>query len=377
MIEVAVPQGSGPIADELAKPKAAPDLADLERGPVILACIVYRQTIQRLDRLIASVADKVSAVLFVDGPFEGLSDQVSSGQEMYDAIAESCNRHGVKFAIACPDEPWASEPEKRTEAARMALDISQRRWPKEMAWVLVLDSDEWLTSDIDWDVVLGYGHGSGTVQSWRDGEWVREGGDGTNMVRLFPNTDSLLWGPAHFDVRDNGFGKTYIGWEKALSNEDVPAFTFAHDLGEKVIAAEYETYNDRARLKAEGKMMRTIETVPEHGRLVIRMDTESVLAGDWSEGIVVRVGNSFLGVEGEGYSYCQLISMEPAPDGLEAVDMEFELIPTEEEAAELMALYEQGRQAARERQAASTSRRIQKRMRKHDKTLRARRGRQD
>jgi hypothetical protein len=233
------------------------------------------------------------------------------------------------------------------------------------AWLLVIDSDEWLESDIDWDVVKELGHGTGQMVTYRGLERApNDGGDGALMVRLVPNSESLLWGPAHFDLRDMGIPKTYTGWEKALSNTDKPAFKIGHDLGEKVIQAEYDAYNDRARLAAEGRMMRVVEDYSRGDKIVVRMDKETANANGWEPGLVVSFNAGLLGQEDKGFA--EVSHLEDVP-GIEAYDIHFDRIAKEDEEAKVRANAE--REIAKR---VATQEGLARRVKKRSRTWRAR-----
>lgn len=294
----------------------------------------------------------------MDGPFAGLEGPLCSPDDNYIAIDRAAREIGIECQIRFSgNEPWRGEPEKRTAAARAALDLGP--------WVLVLDSDEWITTPIDWSKVLPLGHGTARIHTYRgDIPAPGEGGDGARMVRLFPNTPSLLWGPRHFDVRDRSLGKTYSGWEKALSNDDEPCMTIGHDLGEKVIKKEYEAYNDARRLAAEGAMMRVVEDYTNSDRLVVRMDSESAATGGWKAGLIVSFPGALVGIKAET-GYAEVAEVVPV-DGIEAVDIRMLHVPDAEAKVKIEA---NAAAEIRERQAreAQLAKRMKKRARRWDR----------
>lgn len=302
-----VPQGRSlePVSEELAKPLTGaqrdPDIGAFETPCIIAAVIWYKQTPERLERLVRSLKDRCQGIVGLDGPYVGLSADEQSPADNYEAISGTADELGIAWDLFC-GQGWTGEPQKRTAAARAALELALNLEPEAEPWLLIIDSDEWLLSDINADPVIAYGHGSAQLQSYRDGEPVDEGGTGSKMVRLVPNTMHLLWGPAHFDLRDMSIPKTYSGWERALINEEVPAFTLGHDLGEKVIQAEYDAYNDVRRVRAEGKMMRIVEDYQRGAdRVVIRMDNEQIASNGWRVDMVVQVNGPLIGREETGY----------------------------------------------------------------------------
>lgn len=333
-------------------------MPSVSRGPVVAAVIFYRQTPERLDRMVRSLAGRCQGIVALDGPFVGLSKERMSPLDNYHAIADAADDIGIDWALF-EGQDWWGEPQKRTAAALAAWEMGERHTP-DGTWVLVLDSDEWLEDDIDWDVVLELGHGTGKMVSYKWPERTTAGGDGSLMVRLMPNTGQLVWGPAHFDVRDMSIPKTYIGWEKALANTDPVAFHIGHDLGEKIIQAEYEAYNDRARLRAEGRMMRVVEDYITGDKLVVRMDTEQINANGWVPGIPVSFNANMLGTPENGFA--EVREIVPV-DGIDACDIHFERIPKDEADAKIKANAEREIER-RQKQSEALQRRVQKRSRK-------------
>ncbi len=336
----------------------------VERGPVIAALIFYKQTPERLYRCVKSLEGSCDGVVALDGPFAGLQGELCSPIDNYDAIDEAATEIGVTFDIFECDMAWRGEPEKRTAAARAAYNL-RVVLDGEMPWLLVLDSDEWITTPIDWTNVLPYAHGTARINAYRgDTPAPGEGGDGAKMVRLFPNTPTLLWGPAHYDVRDLSMKKTYSGWEKALTNTDEPCMTIGHDLGEKVIKEEYDAYNDGRRLAAEGKMMRVTEDYTNSDRLVVRMDAESATTNKWEPGLIVTFPGGLVGIKAET-GYAEVYEVVPV-DGIEAVDIRMRHVPDEDakQKIEVRAAVEIQERQMREAQLA---RRMQKRAKKWDR----------
>jgi len=345
-------------------------LGAFETPCIIAAVIWYRQTPERLRRLVASLEYRCQGVVALDGPFAGLSDDASSPEDNYNAIADAADSIDLPYRVF-EGRVWRAEPEKRTAAARAALALALELEPDAEPWVLWVDSDEWLLTDLDAEPVAANGHGSCQLQSYRDGEPVDEGGTGTRMVRLFPNSEHLIWGPAHFDVRDMSIPKTYLGWEKALVNDEEPAFTLGHDLGEKVIQAEYEAYNDRQRVLAEGKMLRTVEDYGRgHGRFVIRMDDEQIALSEWGVGTVIGVRNELIEREGEGNGSVVVRRIEPV-EGNEGLlsDVICERV-SDEEAEELARVQAEAMATRMVEQQASAMKRLRKRMRQQARASR-------
>jgi hypothetical protein len=343
----------------------------VERGPVIAALIFYRQTPERLYRCVKSLEGSCDGVVALDGPFAGLEGDLYSPADNYEAIADAAEEIGVEYRAFKCEEPWRGEPEKRTAAARSAMDLEGQiallgdRPVWGTGWVLVIDSDEWITTGIDWTNVLPYAHGTSRINAYRgDTPAPGEGGDGAKMVRLFPNTPTLQWGPAHYDVRDLSIPKTYTGWEKALTNTDEPCMTIGHDLGEKIIRDEYDAYNDKRRLAAEGKMMRVVEDYTNSDRLVVRMDAESATTGKWEPGLIVTFPGGLVGIEAET-GYAEVYEVV-AVEGIEAVDIRMRHVPDEDakRKIEVRAAVEIQERQMREAQLAK---RMRKRAKQWDK----------
>jgi hypothetical protein len=306
--------------EELAKPVDKVRYTDLpdsafERPCVVAALIWYRQTPERLTRCVRSLTGRVGGVVAVDGPYAGLSDQAMSPLDNYHAIAGAV---GIPWRIY-EGQLWGSEPQKRTAAAHVALELARDIDPEAFPWVLVIDSDEWLMSDLSPEVIEAYGMGSCILRAHRGNEAAPGAeGDGAKMVRLIPNSETLMWGPAHYDVRDSR--QTYTGWEKALNNEQVPAFEMGHDIGEKVIAAEYDAYNDTRRLEAEGKMMRVVTDYTKGDEIVVRMDNEQIAAGKWAVDVVVNFAGPLIGQEEAGYA--RVVEILPVTEDISDIHLE-------------------------------------------------------
>ncbi len=371
LLDTPVGRSLAPLPDDLAEP-AEVNQRRLDTGsfenPIIIAAIIwYRQTPERLARCVASLSGRADGFVALDGPFVGLADEPSSPEDNYESLRDAGLAAELRWDIF-EGQVWGGEPQKRTAAARVALDLARRIDPDAEPWVLVIDSDEFLASDITPDAVMAYGHGTARMQSYRDGLEVDEGGSGAKMVRLVPNTEHLLWGPAHFDLRDMSIPKTYSGWEKALANEDVPAFVLGHDMGEKVIGVEYEAYNDLRRLQVEGKMMRVVEDYQRGSdHIVVRMDNEQIATSKWRPGLVVSFGGALLGQNEDGF--CIVERIEPVSGHGDLIsDIYLKKVDDEqaEQAAKVMVDAEVERVTL---QRQLLAKRIQKKARKADRML--------
>jgi hypothetical protein len=295
----------------------------------IAAVIFYKQHPDRLHRLVTSLAGRCQGIVALDGPYHGLSTEPQSPRDNYEALYDACASKELDCAI-WQGRIWSGEPQKRTAAAREAHILGSHRTSNP--WLLVIDSDEWLLTDIDWTKVSQ--HGTAILHNYTDDKPdPGTAGDGSKMVRLYPNTPELVWGPAHFDVRDIGKRHTYSGWEKGLANDDDPAFTIAHDQSNKLIKAEYDAYNDGLRIKAEGKMMRVVQDYTTGDKIVIRMDTEQIAAGEWRVGTVVQFDGALLGREEDGFARVSELVQVP---GIEALDIHMVRMDDDESARKLI-----------------------------------------
>lgn len=328
-------------------------------GPIIAGVIWYKQHDYKLVKLIEKCAEYgIAGVVFLDGPYAGLSPQECSAGESYDAIRTAAEKTGLPVD-SYKGRIWKSEPMKRTASVRAALDMADRIAPGQQCWFMYLDSDEFPASEVQWDIVDRYGYGSIVLHNYDGDELLLEGeGHMSVMARLFPLSDGLVFGPAHYDVRDNNIPATYLGWEKALSNDCDPCVVVGHDFLNKANVVEYQAYNDMVRYKAEGKVMRVVENFRDHGSLLVRMDTTSAEMANWQPGFVTKFGANFM-PDGAEFAVCTGVKYV---EGGELVDLSFAVI-TEEEADAFNAK-NQAEQASKEAAISSkTAKRIRKRAR--------------
>lgn len=349
---------------------------------LIAGVLHYRQSHERLARLIDSFVSpegntRVDAAVFLDGPFEGLSDIPGSGDETYKFIWDRCQAIGVQAYVFGP-KIWKGEASKRTAAAQAAARVewqplAERRNEAlgQERWYIVIDSDEWLESDVDWSLVEKQGTGTIILKSWRDGEWVDGEGDGSKMVRILPLLPTLVWGPAHYDVMDLTTGIVFLGHEKGLDAPNDPCVTFGHDIGTKTIAAEYEAYNDAARVRHEGKLLRIDGLSDDLSAVYIVMDRDQREA-DWIDGGLVQFPKEMMPDEWTGTEdkiYGMLTHTADVEDFPEVVRLTFTIISAEEHERQADQRQYLAR-LQRERDQALMQRREQKRARKRARNAR-------
>jgi hypothetical protein len=273
---------------------------------LISSCIWFMQDEERLGRHIHSLKGRVDGAVFLDGAFEGLSDEPGSPPDMRAFIKAECEKAGVPAAIY-PPRFYSGEPAKRTAAARCALQFSYLAstiYPEmdsgDRLYLLTLDSDEWLASDIDTSGFVDdgpYRVGIAKIENWKHESkaFVRyeAEGDGATMYRILPLLPTLVWGPAHFDVTDSATGHAFIGLEKGLEAVGDPCFTIGHAMDPKVIQTEYDRYNDSDRSAAEGKSLRVYKLVDDD-HVILRTDEESVRDG-WRVNQIVMLSEAMFG----------------------------------------------------------------------------------
>lgn len=312
-----------------------PELTPLSRvgpapGPVIACCIFYKPDLTKVRRLIESLQGRVAGAVFIDGPYLGLSPEAESSQETIDTIRFAGQDFSVPTRVY-KGRVWSSEPAKRTASARAALDFHHDLEDaldyggNSQPWFLYIDSDEFLMSDIDWDVVGKYGYGSAILRNWDGDTPTGTGeGEGARMARLFPNSPGIVFGPAHYDLMDNELPQTYMGWDVGLVNNMQPAFALGHDQGKKLIETEYQAYNDGIRHMHEGRVLRTVQPSDGESLQVIRVDEDQQERAGWEVGAVA--------VFDLDRGYFQCVSVRPTEyEGVNELD--FKPI-TEAEAAE-------------------------------------------
>jgi hypothetical protein len=267
---------------------------------LISATIFYGQTRARMKRLIDSLEGKVDAAVFLDGPYKGLASKPSMDETIYPYIAEQCERVGVQYAIF-GGEVYDSEPAKRTAALQAArlyewepLPQRQNEALGQEKWGIIVDSDEWIETPINWALVEQKGTGTIRLHNW-DGD-VRapeREGEGATMVRIIPLLGGLVYGPAHYDLMDARTGIVFSGHDKGLAAPNAPCAVLGHDVGPKTIAAEYEAYNDSARADAEGKLLRISEVADDGTYVVVIMDEEQQRL-NWQVGAISRFPKKML-----------------------------------------------------------------------------------
>lgn len=365
-MEISAPIGKQPLDPELASASVAkhtPKWVSSERGKVVANIMFYRSNPEYLRRAVLSLKGRCDGVVALDGVYRGLSDVVHSPADNYHAIMDAAREIGICVCLYGGQE-YTGEPHKRNAGYKAALTCARRWWPGEDYWLLPIDSDEWLLSDIDWELVLADGQGSGRIIDHRDG--VEQPDLGVTMVRLYPLTDTLMCGPAHFDVRDAAIPKTYVGWEKALQNDDEPAFRLGHEVGaRKLIHDEYETYNDTMRVRSEGKVMRVVENYEDGDRILIRIDKESAMSQNWEEGMFMQFAANLIGQDEGGMA--EIVSIEETAGIPECFDVEFERLEPGDE-SRVHAWH--AKMATREEdRRAKLMRRMKKRARRADRDL--------
>lgn len=340
---------------------------------LIAAVIWYNQTQERLDRLVRSLGNgKCDAAVFLDGPFAGLSDVLESPREQYHWIADAAEEIGLQYAVLNHTAPWGSEPDKRTAAASAARLIEwephERRNEAlgQEKWILVIDSDEWVESpEFNWALIEQQGTGTISLRNWKDGDWEHGTGDEAKMVRILPLLGGLVWGPSHYDVMDAGTGITLLGHDKGLTATNEPCAVFGHDVGAKVIAAEYEAYNNAQRHRHEGKVLRIREVSGEH--VIVRMDSDQAKA-EWRIGAIANFPATMMP---EGYEAMQgyLVKIEPVEGDSALCDLYFSR-RTEDEVKAIIAERREIEALASERNAALLARRKLKKQRKAERLRR-------
>lgn len=198
-----------------------------------IACVIwYKSHPWLLDRLLCSLANRVDGVVMVDGPFKGIADEPSSPDDNYIAIERWDRIHNLHVLLG---EVYESEAHKRTKVARMAHELFPDR-----DRLLVIDNDEALISDIPDGVPLA-------ASLWQGGHLT------ARMVRVYPLTPTITWGPNHGHVQD----KATVYWD----GRDLPGrvgdstwvgegnydFSIFHSPEDKRIQDEYNAYNGYIR----------------------------------------------------------------------------------------------------------------------------------
>lgn len=267
---------------------------------IFAALIWYKQDPKRLRRYVESLAGRADHIVALDGPFAGLANDPCSGDNNYATLYEAAREHNIGINLY-HGQVYRSEPDKRNAAVVAAYNLAQALQSFRPAgftdedWLLCLDSDEWLLSDIDWDAVRERGYGVCSIWPFLDGKPDKSAQQGARMARLYPLTETLRWGPAHFDIKDADH--TYVGWEKSLREDGDAAFRIGHDVDRKIIQDEYDTYNDFWRHRVEGKVMRIVTTYRDSDHVRVRMDEENARRANWYVGRIVRMDKANLGGE--------------------------------------------------------------------------------
>ena len=228
---------------------------------ICAAVIWYRDGAATLRRLVESFAAEpgIVAGVFVDGPFEGRARDVKTIREERDAIDQAAGR--VRAGRRKRGEPdflhyitgssvYPTEAVKRTVAARLACELFGPASEVGADWLLVIDADEQLTSRIERPALAQLG-----VALISDPGMYR---GGQTMIRLHRLTDSIAWGPSHFEVVN--LGLRYA--TPACLPTNPHHFTIRH-YGERVKQdPAYERYNQQERARREHTEPGGVEVAP-------------------------------------------------------------------------------------------------------------------
>lgn len=206
----------------------------------------------------------IIGAIFLDGPYKGLAQGMSPRSQ-----CEAIWKHSpLEKTVVAGKEEWASEPVKRTALARAA-----RRWFPEADTLLILDTDEEI-GPIDWSLVEQEG-GLGYVEI-RNTTDLAPQDRGPIAPRIFPLSDSLTWGPKHFDVSD--LTQTYAGLGTSLTFENKMACaTITHHTEiEKPIETPYARYNREVRGLVEGGIQLIL--TDDHEETTMLLDSDIAMA---------------------------------------------------------------------------------------------------
>ena len=210
-------------------------------GEVAVACIYYRPKLADLERMLTSLVEQgIRYAVFADGPYAGYSADIKTIRaereqiDNYRAVAEFAGGD----VYETESRVWETEAEKRSFAALMAY----RLYGEVCSHLLVLDSDEALESPVPIPPPGQLG-----VARIIDETKPR---NGATMIRLHELSPSLRWGPAHYEVTNNG-----IAYATPHCLPDRPhSFTIRHYGLQVKEDPAYERYNkvERERREAAG-----------------------------------------------------------------------------------------------------------------------------
>ena len=207
-------------------------------GEVAVACIYYRPKPEDFSRMLGSLVEQgIRFGVFVDGPYEGVSRDIKtvrSEREDIDNYRAICEVQGGGV-VDTESRVWETEAEKRSFAALLAY----RLFGDVCSHLLILDSDEELITPVPIPEPGRLG-----VARIIDPNKPR---GGATMIRLHELTDSLRWGPAHFEVANRGVRYATPHCLPDLAH----SFTIRHHGLPVKADADYQRYNDHERMRRE------------------------------------------------------------------------------------------------------------------------------
>jgi hypothetical protein len=163
---------------------------------IVAGLIFYRCGAEPLDRMLRSLEDHgVDGLVAVDGPFAGVSKDVKTIREEWEALRSF---RGKKALIS--PQVWASEPVKRNVANRFAYEHIVGA--KGGHHLLGIDSDEELLSDID--VPAPGKLGVAKLYLPERDDLDKFGERAVLHIRLHELSRGLTWGPSHFEMTSHG-----------------------------------------------------------------------------------------------------------------------------------------------------------------------------
>ena len=215
---------------------------------IVAGLIWYRSGAEALERLVRSLeAHGVDGLVACDGPFDGVSRDVSTRRDEWAALRSF---RGKKALIS--PQVWPSEPAKRNVVNRFAYHhIVDGRGGHHL---LGIDGDEELLTDIQVPQPGKLGVAKLHLPE-RDDLEHKFGERAVLHIRLHELSAGLTWGPSHFEMTSHGIRYSMPHCILGSSSHQLEILHHPHERPEG-----QQRYNDGRRLQVEAGLDYTADT---------------------------------------------------------------------------------------------------------------------
>ena len=204
---------------------------------IIAGLIFYRCGGPTLARLLRSLEEaQVGGLVAVDGPFRGVSRDVSTRREEWEVLRTF---KGQKVLVS--PQVWDSEPAKRNVANRMAYEYIAKGPGHHL---LGIDADEELLGDIQ--VPQPGKLGVAKLYLPERDDLDKFGERAVLHIRLHELSRGLTWGPSHFEMTSHGIRYSMPHCMLGTSDHQLEILHHANPKPEGQLE-----YNERERLLVE------------------------------------------------------------------------------------------------------------------------------